>query len=72
MNLSWIRDPQSPWWNVANVAGTWFAAIGSIGTAVVALWLAYKDRRILLQLIATIGKASVGDVGPDVFAYDSR
>lgn len=55
MDLSWLHDPDSHWWNVANVIGTWLAAIGTIATAAIAVWLASRDRRVSLQLIATLG-----------------
>lgn len=55
MYFGWLKDPNSPWWNVASVAGSWLAGIGTVFMAGVALWLARRDRRIVLQLIATLG-----------------
>jgi len=66
VDTSWIHDPHSEWWNVISVLGTWLAAIGTIATAIIALWLAYRDRRIELQLVATLGNTSFGGRGPDI------
>jgi hypothetical protein len=54
-NLGWLRDPRSDWWTAAGVVGTWLAAIGTIATSIVAVWLAGRDRRIDLQLTARSG-----------------
>jgi hypothetical protein len=51
-----IPNPGSPWWNVVNAIGTWAAAAGTVFTGIVALWLASRDRRIDLQLTATLGR----------------
>jgi hypothetical protein len=50
-----LANPDSHWWNVVNALGAWAAAIGTVFTGFVALWLASRDRRIDLQLAATIG-----------------
>lgn len=52
---AWMSDPASQWWGVVNALGTWAAAIGSLLAVVVALRLANRDRRITLQITATLG-----------------
>jgi hypothetical protein len=52
---AWMHDPRSDWWNVANVVGTWLAAIGTIGTVIVALRLASRAERPRLRVEAERG-----------------
>jgi hypothetical protein len=54
MDFAWMHDPKSEWWTVANVAGTWVAAIGTVLTAIIAVYLASRDRRVDLQLVASM------------------
>jgi hypothetical protein len=60
MDLAWIPDATSARWNVINAVGTWIAGIATFFTAIVALHLASRDRRLDLQLSATIGSAPEG------------
>jgi len=54
-----LPEATSARWNVVNALGAWAAALGTVFTGVVALWLASRDRRIDLQLTATSGSDDV-------------
>jgi hypothetical protein len=47
--------PQCTTWECINSFGSWLAALGTIATAALALWLAVRDRRIHLKAALTLG-----------------
>ncbi len=55
MDWSWMGNPHSRQWQATFLVGTWLAGVGTIVLAAVTYWLARRDRRVDLKLIAVLG-----------------
>lgn len=54
---------------IADVVGTWLAAIGTVGAVVVALWLARRGHRVLLNAHVGIRLIIGGGVSQECLAF---
>ena len=55
MDWSWIGNPHNRQWQTAFLIGTWLAGVGTVAVACMTFWLARRDRRVNIKLIATLG-----------------